>query len=102
MDATYASIFPRFIQAEYHIYLSTGDPTGSHRRGLSRLVSIFQITQGQIMAVNFALFSGHLCNFQAAKSMHKLPFRAIIHTRADQERNHILLLHHIQTHSLID
>lgn len=54
------------------------------------------------MAVNFALFSDHLCNFQSARSMHKLAFRAIILTLADQERNHILLLHHIQTHSLID
>ena len=54
------------------------------------------------MAVNFAQFSGHLCHFQAAKGMCKVACSAIIHPLADQERNYILLLHYIQTHSLID
>jgi len=39
--------------------------------------------------------------FQAAKGMCKLACSAIVHPLADQERNHILLLHYIYVYVYI-
>lgn len=53
------------------------------------------------MTVNFAQFSGHLCDFQAAKGMCKLACSAIIHP-LDQERNHIFFFITLYTDSFFN